>query len=90
MSTKITLPLTTGRTKDIEAYDLNEFAIATTVSLSRIYERLRKRSARKMKKPGANGFNAGWLEELEWMPADHKAYLQGVRDALNAVAGRAR
>lgn len=92
----INLPLTTGRIKHIEE-NWNEFALGSTASLSRIYERLRKRSYRKLKEAARLTeiwWNIGDETALDaivpWDHYEHLAYLDGVRDALNAVAGRQR
>lgn len=62
-------------------------------ALSRIYDRLRKRSQRRHKAKqdwphlpragGRQGFTNDFLPP--WGLADHEAYILGVRDALNAV-----
>lgn len=51
-------------------------------ALSTVYERLRKRSYRQRILP-----HIGYEDQRAWSArADHKAYLRGVRDALNDVA----
>ena len=87
--------ITHGRTQQIADQGLGEYAeVTTTPGLARIYERLRKASYRRSQR-----FDAildAWLDGKgeyptaeEWYESDdHLTYLRGVRDALNAVAGR--
>lgn len=49
--------------------------------LERIYDRLRKRSYRRMKRAAVQGWPFGDV----WMDEDHDAYVDGLRDGLTAV-----
>lgn len=55
------------------------------LNLGRTYERLRKASYRSINVDD----ETLWTEVPNpWWPTDHEAYVKGVRDALNAVAGK--
>ncbi len=58
---------------------LGQRQVIQAVEVKRVYEKLRKRSYRKI----GNYNLRAWDES--WWPFEHEAYVQGVRDALKEL-----
>lgn len=74
------MPITDG--KVTRSSMIGRSRVVTETELKRAYERLRKASYRKQGSP-YNGQHDG--NSLQWIWADHQAYVAGVKDALKEI-----